>query len=189
MGKLVTIRFPFWLVTVTLISISVSAQTSSPGTGLLIDINTNSALLSAGEWITFQTEITNTGNTDTPYMVAHLNVTSIQPGRYVDPEDWSPKRTEYLQPIQHGESEQINWRVHTLFNGDFAVFVTLIYEEKYFMTLSSPALHIQVKPGNILPMNKVAPVAAIVPLFPLVLLFFTGIYTRKQRQLSKDAKE
>jgi len=71
--------------------------------------------------------------------------------------------------------------VHTLFEGDFAIYVTIVSQEKSFGPVGSPTLHIHAGPDNVLPLNEVIPVAVIVPLFPLALLLFTSRSKRNQR--------
>ena len=47
-----------------------------------------------GDRFMITTEITNTGATPSGEILAHLNVASIEGGVYVDPEDWSPSRSQ-----------------------------------------------------------------------------------------------
>ena len=176
LGRIITL---VGLLIVLLIPFGVSAQGSQPAT-LSINVDKVSASLVEGEWVNFQTEITNTGETVSPPLVAHLNVASLQPGKHVDPEDWSPERTQYLPPIQPGETVLLDWRVHTLFEGNFAVFVSLVSEDATFTTLSSPALQIRATPDAVLPMKDVIPTVAAVPFFPLGLLVFTKVLGRKK---------
>ena len=156
------------------------AQTSTTDGNVTVTIDKESASLVAGDWITFHTVISNTGDNATPPLVANFNVASILPGPHVDPEDWSPLRTQYMDAIQPGESVVLSWDVHTLFEGDFAVYVTIVSQEKSFGPVGSPTLHIHAEPDNVLPLNEVVPVVAIVPLFPLILLLYTSLSGRKQ---------
>jgi len=169
------------IVLVSLMPVTASAQTSTADGNVTVTIDKDSTSVVAGDWVTFHTVISNTGDSATPLLVANFNVASIHPGPHVDPEDWSPLRTQYIDAIQPGESVELAWDVHTLFEGDFAIYVTIVSQEKSFGPVGSPTLHIHAAPDNVLPMNEVIPVAAIVPLFPLALLLFTGRSKRKQR--------
>ena len=59
-------------------------------------------------------------------LVAHLNVVSLTPGVYVDPEDWSSQRTKYLPAVAPGRSVRIPWKVTAVNGGRFAVYVVAI---------------------------------------------------------------
>jgi len=166
---------------VSLTPVTASAQTSTDGGTVSVAIDMDSVSLIAGDWVTFHTVISNTGDSVAPPLVANFNVASIHPGPHVDPEDWSPLRTQYIDAIQPGESVELSWDVHTLFEGDFAVYVTIVSQEKSFGPVGSPTLHIHAEPDNVLPLNEVIPVVAIVPLFPLGLLLLTSRSKRKQR--------
>ena len=171
-----------WLMLLmSLTPVTASAQTSTTDGNVSVTIDQDSASIVAGDWITFHTVISNTGNSATPPLVANFNVASIHPGPHVDPEDWSPLRTQYIDTIQPGGSVELAWEVHTLFEGDFAIYVTIVSQEKSFVPVGSPTLHIHAGPDNVLPLNEVIPVAVIVPLFPLALLLFTSRSKRSQR--------
>ena len=171
-----------WLMLLmSLTPVTASAQTSTTDGNVSVTIDQDSASIVAGDWITFHTVISSTGNSATPPLVANFNVASIHPGPHVDPEDWSPLRTQYIDTIQPGGSVELAWEVHTLFEGDFAIYVTIVSQEKSFGPVGSPTLHIHAGPDNVLPLNEVIPVAVIVPLFPLALLLFTSRSKRNQR--------
>jgi len=161
-------------------SVTAFAQTAAMDGNVTVTIDKDSTSVVAGDWITFHTVISNTGDSATPPLVANFNVASIHPGPHIDPEDWSPLRTQYIEAVQPGESIELAWNVHTLFEGDFVVYVTIVSHEKSFGPVGSPTLHIQAGPDNVLPMNEVIPVVAIIPLFPLALLLFTVLSRRKQ---------
>lgn len=157
------------------------AQTSATSGNVTVTIDKDTAAIVAGDWVTFHTVIRNTGDSATPPLVANFNVASFHPGPHVDPEDWSPLRTQYIDSIQPGGSVELAWDVHTLFEGDFAVYVTVVSQEKDFGPVGSPTLHIHAGPDDVLPLNEVIPVVVIIPLFPLALLLFTNRSKGKKR--------
>ncbi len=138
------------------------------------------AVLVAGEWFDFTTPVRNEGATATPPLVAHLTITAVDTTRHVDPEDWSPLRTQFLPPLQPGETAQVDWQLHVLFEGQFAAFVTVLAADRSRPLVMSPALRLQVAPDDIMPLNDVIPVAAVVPLFPLALLVFGVVRSRRR---------
>jgi hypothetical protein len=158
----------------------IRAQTTANGNPLSVQINQESATMVAGDWIEFSAILRNDSATTTPPLVAHLNIAAVKEGPYVDPEDWAARRTQYLSPLGPGESAQVNWQIHALVKGEFAFFATIVSSDSAFSPVVSPSLLAQVAPDNILPLNAVIPVVAVVPLFPLALLLFGS--TRRWRQ-------
>jgi hypothetical protein len=156
------------------------AQNASTDGAVTVEISKESATLTAGEWVAFETMLRNGGATPTPPLAAHLSIAALAKGKHVDPEDWSPQRTQYLPPLQPGASVQLRWKLHTLFEGAFASFVTVVSAEESFPPALSSPLRLQVAPDNILPLKEVIPVVAVVPFFPLALLLFMVVYTRRR---------
>lgn len=154
------------------------AQDPSRDATIIMQISQKSAALTAGEWVEFSTVLRNDGATATPPLAAHLSIAAVDEGRHVDPEDWSPQRTQYLPPLQPGESVQLTWKLHALFEGVFVSFITVASTEESFPPAMSPFLRLQVAPDQILPLKDVIPVVAVVPLFPLALLVFMVAYRR-----------
>ena len=175
---LILICLSLWL------SLTIDVKAQTPDTPLNIQISQESATLLAGDWVEFNTILRNDNTTATPPLVAHLNIAAVEKGPYVDPEDWSPRRTQYLPPLGPGESAQLDWQVHVLVKGEFALFVTIVSPEKAFSSVVSPSLLTQVAPDNILPLDEVIPVVAVVPLFPLALLLFNSSQGWRQRSRS-----
>lgn len=163
---------------------SALAQEPSSGAGISIDMDPTAASLTAGEWVTINTLIRNEGSTDSPALVAHLNVASLQPGRHVDPEDWSPQRTQYVPAVHPGEKLPLSWKVHTLFEGDFAVYVSLISPDPALSPQVSPTLYIHAQPDKVLPLSEVLPVAVAVPLFPFGFLM-SNLFKRTRTRFGR----
>jgi hypothetical protein len=72
-----------------------------------------------------KTELTNTGSTPTGTVLAHLNVASVQGDVYVDPEDWSPARSQEIS-LQPGESRTLSWDIQAVNSGTFAAYVVVL---------------------------------------------------------------
>ncbi len=148
-------------------------------------ISTEFASLTAAEWVQFDTAVTNSGTTVTPPLAAHLSIAGLEQGQHVDPEDWSPERTQFLPALAAGETVHLTWWVHALFDGDFAAYVTVVPTQGSFPAASSKPLRLQVEPDDILPLEKVIPVVAAVPFVPLVLLIY--VLLRSHRSSRRNA--
>jgi hypothetical protein len=164
---------------------AAGARSSPSDATVSVQISKESAALAAAEWMEFDTVLRNNGATATPPLVAHLAIAALDIGRYVDPEDWSPQRTQYLPPLQPGESVKLAWRLRALIEGAFVTFVTVVSAEESFPPAVSASLRLQVAPDDILPLKDVIPVAAVVPLFPLALLVFGALYARRMERSGK----
>jgi hypothetical protein len=79
-----------------------------------------------GDGFDFTSTITNTSRKPLSGLVAHLNVASLRGGVYVDPEDWSPRRTQYLAPLAPGRSIDLSWSVTAVNGGRLGVYVAVL---------------------------------------------------------------
>ena len=150
------------------------------GDGITVAMSRETAVLVAGDWVEFTTTIRNNGSVATPPLIVHLSIAPVDILRHVDPEDWMPNMTQHLPALLSGESAQLIWRIHALFEGNFASFVTVLAEDGSLSPAVGAPLQIQVSPDNILPLKDVIPVAAVVPLFPLALLAFSVSKSRRR---------
>lgn len=159
---------------------AASAQARPDGDAFTIRIGKASATLAAGEWVEFDTVLHNRGAVATPRLVAHLAIAALAEGPHVDPEDWSPRRTQYVPPLRPGESVRLAWRLHALFEGTFASFVSVVSAQDRFPPAVSEVLRLEVTPDNFLPLDRVIPVVSVVPFFPLALIVFVAVRRRRR---------
>jgi hypothetical protein len=94
-------------------SVSVTVDRTGVATGL-------------GKRFALRSTVANTGPDEARGLVAHLNVASLRPGVYVDPEDWSTSRTRYLDPIPAGGTATVRWSLQAVNAGSFAVYVAVL---------------------------------------------------------------
>jgi hypothetical protein len=78
-----------------------------------------------GDHFEITSEVKNTGSAPTGEILAHLNVASIEGTVYVDPEDWSPNRSQQLS-LQPGESKELTWEIQAVNPGHFAAYVVVV---------------------------------------------------------------
>ena len=79
-----------------------------------------------GRSFTFETTVANTAGNSSDDLVAQLEILSLEPGVYVDPEDWSAGRTRYLGRLPAGGSRAVRWRIEPIAAGRFAALVTVV---------------------------------------------------------------
>lgn len=135
----------------------------------------------------FATTIANPDAGSTPPLVAHLNILSLDPDVYVDPEDWSGARTRYLDPVSPGESVRVEWNLQAVNSGRFLVYVAVtehtgspasVGVEGGQAVMASPALHLDVVQQRTLNQGGALPLAAGVPAAVLAVLVLTFVRRR-----------
>jgi hypothetical protein len=132
------------------------------------------------------TEVTNTGAAPTGEILAHLNVASIEGTVYVDPEDWSPSRSQQLS-LDPGESRKLSWELQAVNSGHFAAYVVIVpfgstvagNEE----LLISPLVDVAVASRSTLTAQGALPIVLSVPL--LLGLAAAAVYFGARRRGSK----
>ena len=109
-------------------------------------------------------------------LVAHLNVVSLDPATYVDPEDWSTHRTRYLGAVAAGDSASLRWSVKAVSSGPIAIYVTAVPADGSGPIAVGPPLHVQVAERRTLNSGGVVPLALAVP----ALLLVVAVVTRRR---------
>jgi len=111
-----------------LLVLLVGAAVLAPpaGASLAVKLDQSSVSTRIGEKFHFSSTVRNLGPQPVPDVVAHLNIVSLDPSVYVDPEDWSSHRTRYLGTLGAGEARRIEWTVQAVNSGHFVVYVAVV---------------------------------------------------------------
>jgi len=129
-----------------------------------------------------KTEVTNTGSAPTGTVLAHLNVASVQGDVYVDPEDWSPARSQEIS-LQPGESRTLSWDIQAVNSGTFAAYVVVLpFGEAVAGTeglVVSPLVKLDVAPRSTVTAGIALPVVLLIPLMLGVVAAATLIRARR----------
>lgn len=129
----------------------------------------------------FGTTIANSGSTPTAPLVAHLNVLSLHTGVYVDPEDWSSHRTQYLGSLAAGTSVTVRWTVKAVNAGTFATYVSVVPElARGHVPATSPAVQVAVAERKTLNSGGILPLATGIP--ALLALIALGVRWQRRRR-------
>jgi len=155
----------------------------APALDVGIDLATRT--LKTTDHVLFNTVVTNNSAEHTGPLILAMNIINLNAkGDVVDPEDWSPQRTQYIEAgLAAGESATLGWRVNAILDGNFMVYLVLIPSpnspEATSHPVSSPGVHLTVTPFTRLNPGGVLPFAIGGPL--LVLLGIWLVYRRRQR--------
>lgn len=143
---------------------SGSASTEQP---LQISVDLDHKTVLAGDMINFHTVVTNNGTQQSSPFHVSMNIIKIGSGEPVDPEDWSPERTQEVEPLAAGQSAQQSWVVHGILKGNYMVYMTIIPTpvgpDATTQTTSSMGIHVIVKPSNKTNPGGVLPIAIGIP--------------------------
>jgi hypothetical protein len=154
---------------------------------LEINIDATSAVAKTGDKVEFHTTVTNTGAEDSEPLVVAMNIINLDPdGETVDPEDWSPERTQYLETLKPGQSATQTWLLNTILEGDYMVYIVLVPTPESqginSQPITSPGMHVRVKPFTRLNPGGILPLSVGIPL----LLILVSLAVRQLRRRSID---
>src|SRR5262249_24537736 len=128
-----------------------------------VDVSRTHVSMSLGSRLAFTSTIRNTSDRPLTGLVAHLNVLSLDPTVYIDPEDWSSHRTQYLTPLMAGKARPLEWSVQAVSKGRIILYVTVAAEHGSDHVDVSSALRVDVRPRRTIDAAGVLPVAIAVP--------------------------
>ena len=151
---------------------------------LQISIDKVYSIVNAGDAILFDTQVTNMGAGESPPLVLAMNIINLDSeGDVVDPEDWSPERTQYIESLKAGESVDLSWRVNAILKGDYMVYIVVIPEpdsqEGTSQPVASSGIHVTVMPFTRLNPGGVLPYVIGVPVILLAGILILFWYRRR----------
>jgi len=156
----------------------VAACSSGAAQAVTVELESGPVATSIGRHFTFATTVVNSGPSPATDLVAHLNVLSDDPGTYVDPEDWSPHRTQYLSPIPPRGARRLIWTVQAVNSGDLTVFVSVLPRHGPGTIATSGPLRFTVAERRTLNSGGVLPLVLGIP----AALGLVGLGTRRLRR-------
>jgi hypothetical protein len=151
---------------------------AAPGP-LRVSVDRGQVSTRLGHSFVFRSTIANHGEAAAVGRIAHLNVLSLRPGVYVDPEDWSSHRTRYLAPIPPHGSTTVTWRVKAVNAGSIGVYVAVVPATgSPVRPATGPLLHVSIAERRTLNSGGIAPLALGVPLVLVGLLVIVRVRRR-----------
>jgi hypothetical protein len=140
---------------------SAATAASDP---LTVSVDRTLVSTKLGKKIVFHARIANRGAHTATGLIAHLNVLSLRNGTYVDPEDWSSHRTQYMRPIPARSAVTTTWRVEAVNDGSFGVYVAVLPASGVARPpTTSPTVHLLVAQKKTLNSGGIVPLALGIP--------------------------
>ena len=142
--------------------------------------------MKTGDSIFFDTVVSNDHNEASPPIIVAMNIINLdKEGDVVDPEDWSPERTQYIEQLAPGESGKLSWRVNAILDGDYIVYMVAMPEpasqETTSQAVASSGIHLTVTPYTRLNPGGVLPYTFGVPLIVGTCLLV--VYKRRRKEI------
>lgn len=162
------------------------AASSSAQAPLQVSIDMEYATVKAGDHIIYKTTVTNPGTAASPGLCLAMNIVNLNAaGDIVDPEDWSPQRTQYVEALPAGQSATHEWRVNAILDGDYLIYTVVIPEpdgqDATSHPTSSAGIHLTVTPFTKLNPGGVLPYAIGGPI--LLILGIVFLYRMRRRKI------
>ena len=157
------------LVVLLLASLSVAAPLHAASMAnamadestMQISVDLDHVVTNTGDRIEFKTAVKNNDSQASAPFNVSMNIIKIGSGDPVDPEDWSPERSQGVDPLAAGESAEQSWTVDTILAGNYMVYLTVVPipsgPNATTQTTSSKGIHVTVNavtrtnPGGVLP--------------------------------------
>jgi ABC-2 type transport system permease protein len=160
------------------------AQTASPAAALTITIDVATKELKTGDSLTYTTTVTNHQTKASAPLVVAMNLVNLGDGDPVDPEDWSPLRTQHVAPLSPGGSADLIWTINAILEGDYLAYMVVIpapdSAQATSLPVASQGIHLTVQQFSPLNPGGVAPVAFGTPLL-LSLLLSLQLWQRRRQ--------
>jgi ABC-type transport system involved in multi-copper enzyme maturation permease subunit len=153
---------------------------------LAMTIDAETKDVRAGTPIEYHTVITNGGTETSASMIVAMNIVNLsKTGDVVDPEDWSPQRTQYVDPLPAGQSATLSWRINAILDGNYMVYMVAIPAptgpQATSHPITSPGIHLMVSKYTRLNPGGVLPYAIGGPVVLGLIIFF--VFKRRHQEI------
>jgi ABC-type transport system involved in multi-copper enzyme maturation permease subunit/plastocyanin len=138
-----------------------------------ISVDLEYQTVKTGDAVFFDTVVSNPHVEESAPLIVAMNIINLdQEGDVVDPEDWSPERTQYVDRLAPGAWAILSWRVNAILDGDYLIYMVVMPEppgpDATSQAVASSAIHLTVlpftrlNPGGVMPLVLGAPLALAV---------------------------
>jgi ABC-type transport system involved in multi-copper enzyme maturation permease subunit len=150
-----------------------------------VSITMTDTTVRAGGTILFKTTVKNDHVDASRPLIMAMNIINLNAkGEIVDPEDWSPQRTQYIEPLAAGQSTTIDWRVNAIIDGEYMIYMVAIPApngpDATSQPVASSGIHLTVTPYTKLNPSGVLPYVVGGPVVLGMLILMAYRHRRKQ---------
>lgn len=182
-GVLLAVFFVLAISTPT----AMAHQIQQPTNGeLQVAIDKDYIVVKTGDKIEFSTQLTNISGVESPPLIVAMNVINLDAnGDVVDPEDWSPQRTQYVTHLPPGQSANQSWIINTILDGNYMVYMVAIpapgETEITTQPVASSGIHLTVTPYTRLNPSGILPYLLGGPIVVMAAMF--TVYRIRRRNI------
>lgn len=153
------------------------------GLSLRLDILSSKTLNGvAGDYVTVQGQIINTGTVPLSDITTYLSLVDTQNKLPVDLEDWSAEKGLFIGTIEPNQTLPLNWKIHFVKAGDYSLVVVATSPTSETPRVSK-ITHFHVDPKHNLNPGKVLPVALGMPILLLCIMGALNYWRQKQQEV------
>jgi hypothetical protein len=167
------------VVVAAAVSTAHASQVDSEPSAVSIELDQTDLTVGPGEQFSIESTLQNSGDSQSG-LIAHLNILGADPDIYVDPEDWSTERTQFLDELPAGETTQLSWTVRAIDSGELLLYVAVSRPGAESVAVSGP-LHVTVTGRRVVNPENVVPLVMATPLAVLALLGLTLVRRWRHR--------
>jgi ABC-2 type transport system permease protein len=172
--------------------VSALPTEQSQNSDMELTIDLGHLVVKTGDKVEYNTVVTNNGTEASPSLIVAMNIINLNAqGEVVDPEDWSPQRTQYIQSAAPGESISLHWIINTILDGNYMIYMVLISRPETADLTSQPiassGIHLTVTPYTSLNPGGVLPYAIGVPVAVLVITIILYRLRRRNIEMGDSA--
>lgn len=153
-----------------------------------ITVDIDYVTVKTGDPIFFDTVVVNPLGEPSPPLIVAMNIINLdQEADVVDPEDWSPERTQYVDQLAPDAAATLSWRVNAILDGDYIVYMVVMPEpagrDATSQAVASTGIHLTVMPFTRLNPRGILPLVLGAPLvLALGTIVTLGIRRRETEQ-------
>jgi len=155
------------------LALDSATKQRNPAESLQISIDRRYEVTKTGDEFDFKTQVKNIDpHKQSGPLVVAMNIINLGSGQPVDPEDWSPERTQAIDSLKPGQASELIWTIESILKGDYLIYMVVTPKPVGSTSTSQPvassAIHLTVKPhtrlnpGGILPLAIGTPTALTV---------------------------
>jgi hypothetical protein len=153
---------------------------------LQISIDRRYEVTKTGDEFDFITQVKNVDpHKQSGPLVVAMNIINLGSGQPVDPEDWSPERTQAIGSLKSGQASELTWTIESILKGDYLIYMVVTPKPVGSTSTSQPvassAIHLTVKPHTRLNPGGIMPLAIGTP--TALTVVWLGLRAMRRREV------
>jgi hypothetical protein len=157
----------FWNYLFAAALMALNGLASAAGIDLQIQPDAaNPSQPTMGDWMHFNSIVTNAGNQPIEGLVAWVSLVEVTPGKEqpMDLEDWSAHKAVTGTTLAPGAKLQTQWPMRLIQSGDYRVVISAT-DRDHKTVFTSPTIQFHVAQKPVVESRRILPVALGTPLF------------------------